>query len=117
MYFAVINIQNWTDEYQNQNSVKYDIINKTTISYLSQLYSFSFHHTLLEIRSDYYWMKNINIISLMNQVKKSFTAKMSKGCLDHELAQQMSKCVEQLTTSGKTMLDETIMKKLKKICR
>ena len=38
-------------------------------------------------------------------------------CLDHELRQEMQKLVEQLTTSGKPILNAETMKKFKNICK
>lgn len=38
-------------------------------------------------------------------------------CLDHELRQEMQKLVEQLTTSGKPILNAETMKKFKSICK
>ncbi|XP_061177861.1 UV-stimulated scaffold protein A-like [Saccostrea echinata] len=38
-------------------------------------------------------------------------------CLDHKLRQEMQQCVEQLTTSGKPVLNVDTMKKFKSICK
>ena len=38
-------------------------------------------------------------------------------CLDHGLCQEMEGYVEQLTTSGKPVLNADIMKKFKAVCK
>jgi hypothetical protein len=38
-------------------------------------------------------------------------------CLDHKLREEMQKYVEQLTTSGKPLLNAETMKKFKNICK
>jgi hypothetical protein len=42
---------------------------------------------------------------------------MGSEVLDHTLCQEMTKYVEELTTSGRPALNPDIMKSFKKICR
>ncbi|ESO96797.1 hypothetical protein LOTGIDRAFT_159535 [Lottia gigantea] len=44
-------------------------------------------------------------------------ASTSASCLDHNLCEEMSEYIEKITLSGQKTVDESLMKKLKKICR
>ena len=60
---------------------------------------------------------NIVIIPCVHEVAAYLTRQIKVLKMDLALCQELSKHIEELTTSGKSALDQEIMRKIKKTCR